>query len=288
MMPMSIVHTNTLNMGTDKGVGEFNSGWSYIYLCENNSLAYVYELKGDGVAYHFAGVKNGKLIWTDRVIYDPLSYGDSPYQRFDENHNATAITKEEFDRTVNSYHRVPLTMLPVSEYPLSDDSPSGIGRAPDVFDSYDALVQNRTEWETDRSGWRYQLTDLDGDGQEELIWKEGNWTGVFTMEDGKVKQLVSGPDVTLCEGNILAVVRSYLDGNKTYCYFKIERGSAVLVDYLRYDADKNPDNPWMRSTDNSGQDISMAYISQTEFDEIRGKYTPAELDMKPFTEYPLT
>lgn len=291
MMPLSIIYPNVYNTGADKGVGELQgASWSYLYLCENNSLAYVYALAGGGAAYHFASPVNGEMVWTDRILYNPLNPNpeDSKWQRFDENHQSHPITEEKFNRIIASYPRVVLEMYPISDYPLTDDSPSGIGRAPDVYDSYDALVQNRTEWETDRSGWRYQLTDLDGDGQKELIWKEGSWTGVFTMKDGQVKQLVSGPDVTLCEGNILAVVRSYLDGNKTYSYFKIVGGNAVLVDYLRYDADKNPDNPWMRSTDNSGQDISMAYISQTEFDEIRGKYTPAELDMKPFTEYPLT
>lgn len=139
----------------------------------------------------------------------------------------------------------------------------------------------------DRSNWGYQLTDLDGDGQQELIWKEGNWLGVFTMKNGQVKQLTSGRDVKLCEGNIVAVTRSYLDGNKTYGYYKIENGNAVLVDYLRYDKDKNIDNPWMRSSDNSGQDYSMTAISEFEFESVRGKYIPVDLQLKPVTDYTL-
>lgn len=290
MMPMGVVYLNMFKLGNDIGVGEYGIGYTYIYLCENNGLAYVCDLEGDGVAYRFASVKNGELVWTDRIVYDPLNTGleDSKWQRYDENYNSYPITEEEFNRIVASYPRVTLDMYPISDYPLTDDSPSGIGNPPETYISYNDLVRSRTEWEQDRSNWGYQLTDLDGDGQQELIWKEGNWTGVFTMKDGQVKQLVSGLDVKLCEGNILAVTRSYLDGNKTHCYYKIVNGNAVLTDYLRYDADKNPDNPWMRSADNSGQDISMEYISQAKFDAICAKYTPLALDMKPIAEYPFT
>ena len=57
---------------------------------------------------------------------------------------------------------------------------------------------------------------------------------------------------------------------------------------IRYDKDKNTDNPWMRSSDNSGQDYSMATISETEFESVRGKYIPVDLLLKPVTDYPLS
>ena len=291
MMPLSLVHPDVYTTGADKGVGEFQGvSWSYIYLCENNSLAYVYDRAGDSMAYHFASVVNGELVWTDRIIYDPLNPNleDSKWQRFDENHRSHPITEEEFNNTVAAYPRASLEMYPISDYPLSDNSPSGIGNPPKTYDSYNDLVASRIdpEWEMDRSNWGYLLIDLDGDGQQELIWKEGNWLGVFTMKNGQVKQLASGRDVKLCEGNIIAVTRSYLDGNKTYCYYKIENGDAVLVDYLRYDIDRNPDSPWFRSTDNSGQDYSMVEISEPEFESVWGKYVTMNLSMKPVSEYP--
>ena len=293
MMPLSIVHTNVYATGADKGVGEFQgASWSYLYLCENNSLAYVYDMEGNGVAYHFASVVNGELVWTDRIIYDPLNtyLEDSKWQRFDEKHFSHPITEEEFNRIVASYPRVTLDMYPISAYPLTDDSPSGIGNPPTVYESYDDLVASRTAYIEDMAlkvgAQEYQLTDLDGDGQQELIYKEGGWTGVFTMKNGQVKQLASGQDVKLCEGNILAVTRSYLDGNKTYCYYRIVDGNAVLVDYLRYDADRNPNNPWLRSSDNSGQDHSMVEISESEFKSVLRKYEPVNLSMQPVSQYP--
>lgn len=289
MMPLSIAYLNTVNFGRDKNLGEgAPAQWTYIYLCENNSLAYVYDLEGEGVAYHFASVKNGQMVWSDRIVYDPLnpSLDGSKYRMHDVTHNSHPITEEEFYRIRDSYKRITLEMYPVSDYPLTDNSPSGIGNPPTVYESYETLVSSRTEWEEqDRSSWGYQLTDLDGDGQPELIWKEGSWLGVFTMQNDQVKQLLSGREVALCEGNIFAVTRSYLDGNKTYCYYKIENGNAVLVDYLRYDKDRNPDAPWFRSPDGTGQDVTLQPISEQKAKAIMDSYDAVELDLKPVSAW---
>lgn len=290
IMPTSILYQNTVKLGNDIGVGEYSGGYIYIYLCENNSLAYVYDLEGDGVAYHFASVKNGKLDWSDRIVYDPVNHPDEPWQMHDEKNRSHPITEEEFNRILNSYNRVPLDMYPISDYPLTDNSPSGIGKPPETYESYDDLFARRIEhardYARDLSNWGYQLTDMDGDGQLELFWKEGGWLGVFTMQNGQVKELVSGRDVKLCNGNVLAVTRTYLDGNKTYCYYKIIDGNAVLVDYLRYDTDRNPNNPWLKSRDHSGQDSSMIEISEADFESILNKYVPTNLSVKPISEYP--
>lgn len=58
-----------------------------------------------------------------------------------------------------------------------------------------------------------------------------------------------------------------------------------MVDYLRYDVEANPDHPWLRSADASGQDISMELISQETIASIRARYTLMELDMKAILEY---
>lgn len=283
MMSNSVMYMNTLNTGTSLGVGEFGkAGASYIYLCENNGLAYVFDLEGDGVAYHFASVRNGELVWTDRIVYDPVAHPEEPWTMRDEDPRSHPITEEEFNRIRDSYKRIALDMHPISQYPLKDNSPSEIKNGLPVYKSYNELIRERIEY---RINGYYQLLDMDGDGQQELILQEGTWTGVFTMKDGAVKQLVSGLDVKLCQGNILAVTRDFLDGNKAYLYYRIVDSSAVLVDYLRYDADKNTDNPWLRSNDNSGQDYSMSDISEAEFESIRRKYVPIDLKMKPVSEY---
>ena len=185
MMPLSLVYLNSLNYGTGMGVGELAPvSWSYIYLCENNALAYVYDLTGEGVAYHFASVKNGQLVWTDRIVYDPINRPDAPWQKHDDTHNSDPITEEEFHRIVNSYQRITVEMYPISTYPLTDDSPSGIGNPPTTYDTFTELIQRRTELDKDPTYHHYQLLDFDNDGQQELIWREGSWVGVFTMKDG--------------------------------------------------------------------------------------------------------
>ena len=295
MMPWSIVHTDVYTTGADKGVGEYQgASWSYLYLCENNSLAYVYDRAGDSVAYHFASVVNGELVWTDRILYDPHNpdLEDSKWRRFDEKHLSHPITEEEFNCIVASYPRVALDMYPISVYPLTDDSPSGIGNPPTVYESYDDLFASRTWYIEDRAlkvgEQGYQLTDLDGDGQQELLIKEGGWMGVFTMRDGQVKQLASGRNVTITDKNAILVERSYLDGNSAWCCYKVENGEAVLIDYLRYDAHRNPENPWLRSSEANGQDATLYPISEAEYNHIRGGHVAVEIAWNDVANYPLT
>lgn len=285
MMPFDLVYLNTLNPGTSIGIGEYSTTY-YIYLCEENKLAYVYDLIGDGVAYHFACVENGRLVWKERIVYDPVNHADAPWQMHDDTHNTYPISEDEFNRIVDSYKRFPIEMYPISAYPLEDDQPSGIGRSPDVYMDYAELVRRRTELDKDDSYINYLLRDLDGDGQMELIWREGSWIGTFTIRDGQVKQLVSGPEVALCEDNILSAVRSFVDGNKTYCYYKIENGNAVLVDYLRYDRDRNGENPWFCSPDLTGQDMTLEPISERKAMSIIDSYKRVEMDMKPVSHFP--
>ena len=59
-----------------------------------------------------------------------------------------------------------------------------------------------------------------------------------------------------------------------------------MVDYLRHDGQKDPNNPWFRSSDASGQDVSLLPITKEEFDGYRNRYTSAELGFKPLTEFP--
>ena len=138
----------------------------------------------------------------------------------------------------------------------------------------------------------YALLDLDGDGQEELILDEGYFRGVYTTNDGKAIPMYSGTTFTctglnICKGNIIEVVHTYSGDNKVYCYYRMSGTKGEMVEYLRYDAERNPLNPWFRSSDATGQDISLEPITRAEFENIQEIYAPIELDWKPITEYPL-
>lgn len=256
-----------------------------MYLCQDGCLAFVYETITGEIGYHFAKPENGKLVWAEMIIYNPSAAPGEQWKQYEDEFfsKESLITQARFEEIVASHIRKPLKLLPISQFPLTDDSPSGIGTPETVYDDYGALVRART-----RDIWSYSRKDLDEDGQEELILHQDNWTGVFTVAEGNVKLLICGEDVQICEGNRIAFSRTYPDGNQTHCYYKIENGNAVLTDYLRYDKDVNPESPWFRSTDNSGQDVSMVPISQADFDFIRDQYQTVEVDWKPVSAYPFS
>ena len=139
---------------------------------------------------------------------------------------------------------------------------------------------------------KYVLMDLDGDGQEEMIVDEVEYRAVYTMADGKAIPMYSGTTFTrtglnICKGNIIEVVHTYSGDNKVYCYYRMSGTKGEMVEYLRYDAERNPLNPWFRSSDATGQDISLEPITKAEFENIQEIYATIELDWKPITEYPL-
>ena len=100
-----------------------------------------------------------------------------------------------------------------------------------------------------------------------------------------MKFILGGHDITVCRDGIVKTVDSYGPENKTYRFYRLNGEKLVLVDYLRYDADL--EHPWLRSTDVSGQDVSLAEISEAEFSGILGGYVPEELEMKNIGEFPL-
>ena len=93
--------------------------------------------------------------------------------------------------------------------------------------------------------------------------------------------------LNICKGNVIEVVHAYSGENRVYCYYRMSGTKGEMVEYLRYDAERNPLNPWFRSSDATGQDISLEPITKAEFENIQKIYAPIELDWKPITEYPL-
>ena len=108
--------------------------------------------------------------------------------------------------------------------------------------------------------------------------------------------------VTLISGGITAAVFccSGIDGQKpapagsallgsvsyTQSFIQIRAEhthNAVLVDYLRYDKDKNPEKPWFYSA--NAQDDSLIPISKEKFESVQAKYIPMELEMLPLSDY---
>lgn len=254
---------------------------SYMYLCEDNVLAYVAATTEGQMAYYFAKVENGEYTWTDCVFYYPNSdhYKDNPWISVPDmtrEHIKVPITEEQFHETVRSHPRVFLTLTPITQYPLADNSPSGIGGADDSYGSFTELLEYLKGYE---NPWSYTRLDLDGDGQQELFLTQGAWKGVLTVKNGKVKILECGEHLSICKGNYILHTQSYLDGNSATSIYQVQNGNAILVDYLRYDKDADPENPWFYGTD--AQDTSIKPISQQQYEAILAKYVPLELETRP-------
>ena len=135
--------------------------------------------------------------------------------------------------------------------------------------------------------YRFALLDFDGDGQDELILYELAATGVYTMTDEVLNKIISGYELTVCEDNILEKVVRYSDNTYAVCYYRIVNGNQTeMIEYLRYDADRNPSNPWFRSTDASGFDETLVPVTESQFERIMNSYKDIGLAMKPLSEYP--
>lgn len=254
--------------------------------------------------YRFFHVENGEMVpdyWVERRAYwGPTE--ESPWRLCYGVDDDRPITEEKYYEYCNSKERVVLDMLPLTDYPLSEPANYNTdGKDITLYalaETYEELIRtyiiNPVELQPGVfSEPKYVLLDLDGDGQEELIVDEETYRAVYTLEDGKMIPMYSGTTwedtgLNICKGNVIEIIHTYSGDNKVYCYYRMSGTTGEMVEYLRYDAERNPQNPWFRSSDATGQDISLEPITKVEFDRIRQTYAPIDLDWMPVSEYPLT
>ena len=275
----------------DGNTQQFANAATILYLCENQTICYV--LMPGETNYFFTKVDNGTSQGVAHVDYIP-GHPEGEYRKYSmEVWNAyDNITKEEFDNIMNSYVRVPLTFLPLTDYPLKEEvvyQYKDYVAYSEQYETYSEMIRVRlTDKEERWPRWAYDIRDLNGDGTEEMVWREDDRCYVYTICDGQVAsyKMVSDGSITPCEDGIVEAVYHYGPVNRTYRYYRLEENRAVLVEYLRYDVDADPKNPWFRSPDLTGQDITLEAISEAEAMSILASYEPLEMDMKPIAEYP--
>ena len=253
--------------------------------------------------YRFFHVENGEPV-TDYWVENRSYWGpseQSPWLLCSGVDDVRPLTEEEYNEYRNSKERVVLDILPLTDYPLPEPANYNTdGKDITYFNtqtSYEEIIRfyilNPLEVAPGVFNEpKYVLMDLDGDGQEEMIVDEVEYRAVYTMADGKAIPMYSGTTyngvaLNICRGNIIEIIHSYSGNNKVYCYYRMSGTKGEMVEYLRYDAERNPLNPWFRSSDATGQDISLEPITKAEFENIQEIYAPIELDWKPITEYPL-
>ena len=252
---------------------------TYMYLCADNVIANVFVCTDGSVAYHFVKGENGNFVWDKSIVHyteNSEYYRGNAWVLYPESpaYGSVPSTEAEFNEILRSHPRLPITLTPITQYPLADSAPSGIGMPDEVYSSYGAIFQN---WEAPVDGWNYSLLDLDGDGQDELFLTKGDWKGVLTVKNGRVKILECGQDIRICKGNYILHTCSYLDGNSATSVYKVQNGNAVLVDYVRYDNSR--ENPWLYAPD--AQDESLKPITQQQYEGILSKYVAMTPEMHP-------
>ena len=273
-------------------------GLGVAYLATDGTLVMISD-----TMYDFFHVENGEPV-TDYWVENRSYWGpseQSPWLLCSGVDDVRPLTEEEYNEYRNSKERVVLDMLPLTDYPLPEPANYNTdGKDITYYNtqtSYEEIVRfyilNPLEVAPgvfDEP--KYVLMDLDGDGQEEMIVDEAEYRAVYTMAEGKAIPMYSGTTyngvaLNICRGNIIEIIHSYSGDNKVYCYYRMSGTKGEMVEYLRYDAERNPLNPWFRSSDATGQDISLEPITRAEFENIQEIYAPIELDWKPITEYPL-
>lgn len=262
----------------------FNYMWNYP--CEGGILVSV--MDAESIDYFIRTIQDGQTTTATHIQYSPASPVEPErwilYLDWNERE---PITQQEFEDILEGNTRIPVTMQPLMDYPLEDPVARSTSRQSAYYESYEAMIRMYLTNQPERwYRWAYAILDLDGNGQEELVWREDSREMIYTMDQGDTIMLLYGRDLTVCKNGYVEIIQSYSGENKTYCYYRIDGNQAVLVDYLRYDADVNPDNPWFYSTDATGQDMSLISISAEQAQSIRDQYHPMDLTLTPIAQSP--
>lgn len=135
-------------------------------------------------------------------------------------------------------------------------------------------------WDT----MEYALWDVNGDGQEELIFgRDGHICEIWTMQDGKTAGFMgSWYEGYLCEGNVYEDY-VFLSGQPYHYYHRLGSGtefSSILGVYydIYYES-------WMLKDFESGTEVTQ--ITEERAKEIMASFPRISLEMKPVREFPL-
>ena len=259
----------------------------YFTVCENHVLElektkdniaeirYYFRAEADGLTY-LEGLEKVENSWYSL----PVSPVEDPKTEVQ-----TAITEQQAQAIIASY--VPLETQPERQQMKRYGEP--VKPIP-WTDPYAMYIAEALEWYEDSGKFAYALIDLNGDGIQELIARNV-WTiptgctepeyalSVHTIVDGK-RVLVSEASVTdVCEGGIL--MYSQKDG-LYYAFFRMKGTELELIEEIFQDSVQKywwrvveGENP---QSSNCSEETARSYIAQ---------YHPIELNMKPFSEYPL-
>lgn len=258
----------TIQNGTAKEL-EFADSGSVLFLCPDNVLEEWQGFSGGGERMTYYRVKNHAAVPFECVTYsadESQWYRDSNYDFFEE--DLTPITEEEALRVTGAYSGSRMLMWECNPKPLEKVNSADIAE-----NDAEALADYKEYLSTidmDRIKC-YALRDLDGDGQDELLLfnRDGGLCEVAGVQNGTVREILSGSTLYLCAGNVLEYWGEGSGGSSS-TYYQVENKTAVPIESIAYNVHNDQ---WYRDRDFDIMKQDLTPITNEEYQRIVDTYS---------------
>lgn len=249
--------------------------------CQGNVFEIWTEDWGDNRYYFYQADAEGVTFLTGLS----RSVKTGQWYRNDEAGNQTEITVTEAQAIRDTYPNIDFHWTPLKYYG-KDYTP------PNYSDPYANHIANVLDRLEKAQNYEYALLDIDGNGVQELIAKDSPqerdhqtyyYLSVYTIQDGEVKKVAGGISHIL-EGGILESSDEHAPGNINrafYEFYRYAEDGGQLIEKVMYE----PDGYWARQEHGKNghavqEEEALSVINAYKVKRI-------ELDMKPFSEYPM-
>ena len=249
--------------------------------CEGNVFEIWTEDWGDDKYWFYQAGPEGAIFLTGVTRVDATGQ----WYLNDASGSQAEITEAEAQDIRDTYPNVPFNWIPMKYYGQDYTAPS----FSDPYANHIANVLNRFE---NAQNYEYALLDIDGNGVQELIAKDSEqsrdhqtyyYMSVYTIQDGEVKE-VAGTISHVLEGGILECSDEHAPGNSLRAFYEFLRyteDGEQMIEKIVY----QPSGYWTRQE--YGKD-GRAVQEEEALSVINAyKAKRIELDMKPFSEYPM-
>ena len=249
--------------------------------CQGNVFEIWTEDWGDNRYYFYQADAEGVTFLTGLS----RSVKTGQWYRNDEAGNKTEITVTEAQAIRDTYPNIDFDWTPLKYYG-KDYTP------PNYSDPYANHIANVLDRFEKAKNYEYALMDIDGNGIQELIAKDSPqerdhqtyyYLSVYTIQDGEMKDVAGGISHIL-EGGILESSDEHAPGNINrafYEFYRYTEDGGQMIEKVMYE----PDGYWARQE--NGKD-GRAVQEEEALSVINAyKAKRIELDMKPFSEYPM-
>ena len=249
--------------------------------CQGNVFEIWTEDWGDNRYYFYQADAEGVTFLTGLS----RSVKTGQWYRNDEAGNQTEITVAEAQAIRDTYPNIDFHWTPLKYYG-KDYTP------PNYSDPYANHIANVLDRIEKAQNYEYALLDIDGNGVQELIAKDSPqerdhqtyyYLSVYTIQDGEVKKVAGGISHIL-EGGILESSDEHAPGNINrafYEFYRYTEDGGQLIEKVMYE----PDGYWARQEHGKNghavqEEEALSVINAYKVKRI-------ELEMKPFSEYPM-